>query len=231
MQKSRKTVEPNFETPLSETGLLRALQWYNINSNSKKSKSYLVSYLRSIKSPMTTTIEKHVHESQMINTCGYVARLLGRGIEIPEGSLEYFKKGVKEIYDRGLELKEETDNAPPQPIPQPKPKIPQLDMKFGEVLHEIDEYINSECKKSDFRIKKWLAGHRLNKKYAKSCANEIQKEVDFINGALDGDKELREAYSVYNKPSLRRLGKFLEGMVNDCLEYAKPAPRRKKVKI
>ena len=228
MKKNR--VEPTLENPTTPLGLTQALQWYDMNCNSKESKAYLVHYLTVENSPKKDVIDEYVHESYMVNTYGFTARLLSRGLELDENGRRSFWKGVGEIYQKGLEIKEIIANQPPKPIP-PKNTLPKYDMKFGEVLHEIDEYINSGCKTSDFRIKKWLVGHKFIKSSAKNYASQLQVEADFINGALNGDKELREAYSGYDTRSLRRLGKFFDGLVQDCLEYAKPAPRTKKVKI
>tara|TARA_Y100000593_G_scaffold68448_1_gene125808 strand:+ start:2937 stop:3641 length:705 start_codon:yes stop_codon:yes gene_type:complete len=231
LKRNLKNKEKQFNSPLDDLGLVQALNYYNINFNAKDSKIFLVSYLENHEDDRASVISA-CPENRMVNTCGYVARLLSRNIQIPLESMRYFWSEVQDIYEVGLEYKKERENLPVQP---PKPvlkEVPQYDMDFGEVLAEVDNFIESDCKNFDFRMKAWLAGKGLIKRQAKQYAKKLQEELKYVDLVLERkDKQLVEGYSNYNRNALKRLKKFYEKLIGECEDYAKTTPRRKKVNV
>ena len=200
-----------------------------MNYSAKDSKYFLVSHLENHEDERANVIAK-CPENRMVNTCGYVARLLSRNIEIPKESHSYFWSEVQDIYEVGLEYQKEIDKLPPNP---PKPvikNVPKYDMDFGEVLSEVDNFIDSGCKNFDFRMKAWLAGKGLIKRQAKEYVRVLGEELKYVDLALDrSDKQITEGYSNYGRNELKRLKKFYEKLIGECEDYAKTTPRRKKV--
>ncbi len=99
----------------------------------------------------------------------------------------------------------------------------------------IDEYsINKKKIRVDFF--KYFQSEDIDRKtineYASNYIHQVTNVLEELEGALDGDEVLSEAYSHFNKPELREFKSLLDRFVSGVEQYkeSKRIVRRKKQK-
>lgn len=99
----------------------------------------------------------------------------------------------------------------------------------------VDDYsINKKKIRVDFF--KYFQSEDIDRKtineYASNHIHQVTDVLEEVEGALDGDEILSEAYSHFNKPELREFKSLLDRFVSDVKKYkdSKRIVRRKKKK-
>jgi len=99
----------------------------------------------------------------------------------------------------------------------------------------VDDYsINKKKIRVDFF--KYFQSEDVDRKtineYASNHIHQVTDVLEEVEGALDGDEILSEAYSHFNKPELREFKSLLDRFVSDVKKYkdSKRIVRRKKKK-
>ena len=220
MSKGKK--QPNWNTVMTEVEVTSVLNWFNHNQTTRFAKKEFVRYLKEKQLCDSKYLKK---DFDIIATDGFIASLLLQGYTLPEKSLIYFNKGVKEYINQLIEDYEE---------PKPKKQVSghsNLDYKLGMVEHEIDNFFDNW--ESDFEPRAFLVGNKIGPNKAREYAKFYQKVLDELEESFTGkSKELKEAYSFAGKRSLNKYKKFLQKIISEFTEYSTTnrKPRKKKVK-
>jgi hypothetical protein len=106
---------------------------------------------------------------------------------------------------------------------------------LGELEFQVDQFIKGSCNKTNFDIKKWLVAKKVKQKDAYSIKQWTKPTVKHYNEVLDQkpeNKQLREAYSNFSRPELKRLQKFYQELYDEADAYFKTSrkPRKKTTK-
>ena len=99
----KKNQIPKFDT--SDTlGVLRALNWFNLNSNKKKSRGYLLDFLLDSQLKSDLANIKRIPENELLATYGYVAKLLLDGYELPVEESNKFMDYINKLSKEGAKI-------------------------------------------------------------------------------------------------------------------------------
>ena len=225
-----KVAEPQFGPHLNDWNLLKALNWYHINRSELDARKYLHAYVKSnINSKLT------IHDISKWNylmTDGWVARLLSTGVSLPERSQETnFRQSLYKYMAEAVELEKNEKKKKVEDIPKPKKRQEIKEGILGQLEFEVDEFTGAKCK-NDFDPSKFLMAHNVMRKdctdikrWAKSNFHHM---ADVI--AIKPDKQLKEGYSNFSKPELKRLHKFYQNIYQSADKYMRARVKPRKVK-
>ena len=218
---------------VDQAGLLQQLNWYQVNSDTMESKSYLYDYM--IENGNSTAVENlKTLDYPFHPTDGFVARLLSIGTEIPENSLESFRSSVERYIQLGkdkVEIVIGTGIKTKSQVGQKRGFYEYIIPELGEVEMALDRFFLDGFK-SDFSMFKWLHAKESRLKDATIYADCYRPLSEELKMAIDGDKFFLESYTYMTKTQLRKTLKFVDSLIDGCKKYleGKKVVRKKKVK-
>ena len=142
---------------------------------------------------------------------------------LPDRSGKSFLKGI----DSYLKMVA-VPNTPSVLKPKKESKNDDYLLALGQIEYEIDAF--QKKFKSDFSMKSWLHSTETKAKTASIYADVYQPLLNELKLALD-DNYFKESYGL-GKVKLRKFIKFMESIVNDCIDHhdANRRVRKKKVR-
>ena len=226
-----KAKEPTFTKPLTQIDLTRTLNWYNNNRTSNDARKYLHEYCkREIDSKLTIS---DISKWPYLATDGWVSRLLSNGVEFPIENI----KGKHDAGIRRYIRVAESDASESKPKPKTENIIPVAVVVngngiLGDLEHEIDVFTQNDCK-TQFVFTKYLSANNVKQKNANDVKRWAKVEDKRYTEILSpgADKQLKEAYSNFSRPELKRLHKFYQSFYDDADAHIKLSRKpRKKIK-
>ena len=223
-----KAKEPTFTKPLTQIDLTRTLNWYNNNRTSNDARKYLHEYCkREIDSKLTIS---DISKWPYLATDGWVSRLLSDGVEFPI-------ENMKGKHDASIKRYIRVSNAEVSES-KPKPKIEdeipinptqRVDGTLGELEYEIDVFTQNDCK-TQFSLAKYLDVKNTKQKIANDIKRWAKKEVKHYIEVLSpkAEKQLKEGYSNFSRPELKRLQKFYQSFYDDAEAHIKLSRKPRK---
>ena len=212
--------QPDWAVDLDELGLIRSLNWFNLNRTTKFAKKEFVNYIKSNK----LCDDKYLKQDfDFVATDGFVSSLLSQGFSIPHSSLIYFNRNIQETINSMIEKYNSKDKTRAKIVDNG----PKVDLTLGLVEHEIDDFL--EDFSSDFSMIEFLAGNSVGVNIAKRYGKFYQKYLNEVLESFDKKcRQLKEGYSFAGKRQLNKYVKFLEKVIQDCETYAssRRKPRR-----
>lgn len=207
-----------------------ALNWYSMVEDSKKSKKYLVAYLKK-KNKKKAQIVSTIPDSYFYSTLGWVARLLDRGAEIPQSELNWFNKKLKDLIsnsDNFIKAKEKDD----QVKTVRKSPIDLMKQSLREnIIGELDAVVDNRDLKFD--VISFLKKNEVAPRTARYIKSFFQPELEYVELALKGDKLAKEYYGQSTK-EVTKLVKVLRYIIDESNKYAnstrKPRKRTNQLK-
>jgi len=225
-----KKPEPTFNSPLNGKEVTFALNWYNSNRTANDARKYLHSYAKlNIDSKLTVS---DISKWNYVETDCWVSRLLSLEITFPYHA-------VKEKHDRRLRslmndsILEEKNQAEKKRERVVVPKKRNQIVKEGIVGHlefEVDEFINANCK-NNFDPRKYLSAHNVMRKDCTDIKRWAKLNYSHMAEVIvpKPDKQLKEGYSNFTKPQLKRLHSFYVDIYQAADKYMR-AKVKKRVK-
>ena len=224
-----KAKEPTFDRPLTQIVLTSTLNWYNNNRTSNDARKYLHEYCkREINSKLTIS---DISKWSYLATDGWVSRLLTNGVEFPFDNAKVqhnarIKRYIRVAREETVELKpkEKVENTVAPTV------MPRGDSILAQLEHEVDQFVFNNCKPK-FDFAKWLVAKDVKQKDAndiKRWAKMFIRHLDEVI-TLKPDKQLKEGYSNFSKPQLKRLHKWYQTMYDESEVFIKSnrKPRKK----
>ena len=218
-----KIEEPKFDKPLSNLDLIKSLNWYHENKESREAPKFVADFMKKNK------IEGKIDSSKVSPTLGWLCRLNFNGNDIGESSLKFIRDSIPKI----LEKTKVVVDVPKGPSIQDR-----MTEKVGEIAGElegaIDDFILSNYKdqKSPFALMqdraKGMHANRIVEIFKRRRA-----EFDYVLTAKEPD--IKEAYSNFNKSQLKKLVAYCDMIIMDAMKISGEAkairkPRKRKVK-
>ena len=220
--------EPKFSGELSQTELTQTLSWYAQNRDSKDATKYATEYFKKklkIQAPESLRTQAP--------TFGYICRIVSLGGVLNESNAKWFEDTIEEL-----------KNAK-QPVAKPAKVANVISIQdhikrkagecIGELEGQIDELITSEfsANVSPYAIMNTLEIKGAHTKFVIDYFKTRRAEYDDILTTADPD--IKEAYSNFTKPQLKKLVAYCDQVILDGMKLAGDAvksrkPRKRKAK-
>jgi len=219
--------EPAF-TPGSTTKIemIRALNWYSTNRDTKASVKYVTDYFKKNK----LKLNMDALEAQ-VNTFGWVCRIVSRGAVLSEENQKWFDDRVKAC----TLFKEKTVAVQSSNVISIQDRIKQkTDEIAGELEGSIDDYILSEFKKIPSPLS--IMQDKVKPVHASRIVEAFKKSRTQIYDVLNtDDDQLKEGYTNFTKLQLKKLLAYYDLIINDAIKLSEEVkqtrkPRKRKVK-
>jgi hypothetical protein len=230
--------EPVIRKERYREDLMTALNWYNANREEKDFRAYADYYIKN--SPELKEYSYAISKASFleIKGIGVIGRLIRRDqyIDIKDMMNTLSRLEVlKAKYPKTSAVEKKATVAAVAPL-NVQDRIAETASKFAA---DVDEQIDTFTKQktNDFSMKSFLAGNAVSGIVAKKIGTKylrLAKELDEAI-ATRADPQLKEGYSHFTKPQLRKFAEFIKSIIADCNQQvvsAKTArkPKARKVK-
>lgn len=224
--------EPKFSKELSKTELMKTLTWYAQNKDSKDALKYSCDYFKKNFKLDAASVLK-----EQLPTFGFVCRILSNGGSLSEDNRKWFDVEVAKIKNQ---LK-----AKPEVIEVVKEKNNVISIQdrirdkasecIAELEGQVDDLVTSAFKSnvSPYSIFNTMNIKDAQTKYIVEWAKNNRNQYDEVLNT--DDKDLKEAYSNFTKPQLKRIVGYFDQVILDCQKVSGNSvksrkPRKRKVK-
>lgn len=218
--------EPKYQGVMTNIQVINALNWYHSNKENKDAQKYIQDYCKKNK------IAGRLDTSKSYLTIGWLCRLVSNGNDVGE-YVKHIKTGINRIM---------VFEEPVAVIDTPSVNVisiqDRMREKVGEIAGDIegaiDDYILSDYKNiaSPFAIMQ----ERAKGLHAARIIDIFRKKrIEFDTVLNTDDKELRDAYSNFTKPQLKKIISYCDQIITDAMKIAGEAkvnrkPRKRKQK-
>lgn len=214
--------EPRIDGVATSIQLVNALNWYHQNMENKDAIKYIQDYAKKNK------FAGRVDTSQSILTLGWLCRLVTNGNNVGEYGDKFIKTHMKKVLVTQVEEPVTVDATPTVSIQD------RLKEKVGEIAVDLeaalDDYVLSDFKTMPAPMS--VMHDRAKGMHAQKLIEHFKKRrIEFDDVLNTDDKDLREGYSNFTKPQLKKLVAFCDAVITDALKIAGEAKvNRKKPK-
>lgn len=225
--------EPKFSTELSKVEMMKTLNWYSQNKTSKDAEKWAQDYF---KKKLKVDVGDALKSAP--DTFGYVCRIVMNGGSLDVKNLTWFENQIKEITEKSKKPKKKVvvkdDNAVPTVTIQDRIREKAHEC-IGELEGQLDDYVVSDFKAdaNPYAIMHTLNIKSVHVKMIVDFAKKRRSEFDEVFNTTD--KELKEAYSNFTKPQLKKIIGWCDQIILDSQKVMGAAqqnrkPRKRKVK-
>ena len=214
--------EPRIDGVATSIQLVNALNWYHQNMENKDAIKYIQDYAKKNK------FAGRVDTSQSILTLGWLCRLVTNGNNVGEYGDKFIKTHMKKVLVTQVEEPVTVDATPTVSIQD------RLKEKVGEIAVDLeaalDDYVLSDFKTMPAPMS--VMHDRAKGMHAQKLIEHFKKRrIEFDDVLNTDDKDLREGYSNFTKPQLKKLVAFCDAVITDAMKIAGEAKvNRKKPK-
>jgi hypothetical protein len=218
--------EPKFSGDLSQTQLTQALSWYAQNRDSKDATKYAIEYFKK-----KLKIQAPDGLKSQPSTFGFVCRIVSLGGVLNDSNNTWFNDIIKKLQEETPVAK--TTTAIVVSI-QDHIKRKASDC-IGELEGQIDEMITSDFK-TNVSPYATMTGMDAKGAHTKFIIEHFKtRRVEYDVALTTDDADLKEAYSNFTKPQLKKLIAYCDQVIVDGMKIAGEAvktrkPRKRKSK-
>ena len=223
--------EPDISLDASVINLALAYNWYNYFYSIDDSKEFAIFFLRENNADPKMIRALEAVEPINFGNIGWNCRILSNGGTLPLDIKTRMWKKLKGLSSEKEQIVTNTE----EPAVNVQDRISNRVSEFiGDIEVEIDNFI--KVKKSSFDINQYIRDKNLKAIHAQKIARyykDLYSEVfDAVNG---NDDQLKEAYSRWKKPDLKKYLEFIKSIVSSAetlyiTSKAARKPRKKKIK-
>jgi hypothetical protein len=221
----------NFENANYTINLMRALNWYSYEKSKKDAFKFLRDYVKQ-KMPSELSDFDKIDENKVINSYGWVARLILRNAKFSDKHTTGFMNHIQDLLDMKVIEKE---SKPQVVVTAPRPTIQDAIKEkasefIGELEGRIDEFIETG---NDINLYNELKSNQIAQPYVPHIDVWAKKRLAELLDALTGkDEQLVEGYSNFDKRKLKAYAKLVGSFIEDCDKYSqfKKANRKPRVR-
>ncbi len=219
----------------TKSELMSALNWYNYFCTKKDAKTFVLEYMQmNSTSKDDVSYMSTIPDSEMNMQFGFIARMASLGYKPDEDTQKFFDQEMAEYLIKG-KFNRANKIVEKKETPQVVNIQDRINEKANEEVAEleglVDDQIVSKFKNS-IDIAKYLKSRNLSSVIAKRISDYfVDRSKQFENEI--NDSELREGYSNFTKPELKKLKDFFDGIVSESFRLMgenKPTRKRRKVK-
>ena len=227
--------EPKFSGELSQINLMRTLSWYAQNKDNKDSYKYACDFMKKNHKLDVSSVIKNQSP-----TFGFVCRILSNGGTLPEKNLIWVNEEIEKLKDLIKNKKE-----PVIDIEEPvvKVAVPNIQDRLrekasecvGELEGQLDDLIISKFS-ADLSPYGLMHGMEIKGVHTKHISEWFKKRrIEFDEVLHTDDPQIKEGYSNFTKPQLKKLIAWCDQVITDCTKISGEAvksrkPRKRKTK-
>ena len=218
--------EPKFSGELSQSQLTQALSWYAQNRDSKDAIKYASDYFKKkLKIPAPEGLKSQA------STFGFICRIVSMGGGLSGSNATWFNDTINKLKQSSPVVKQTTTNVVSI---QDHIKRKASDC-IGELEGQIDELITSEFK-SNVSPYATMTGMEVKGAHTKFVIEHFKtRRAEYDDVLTTTDADVKEAYSNFTKPQLKKLIAYCDQVIVDGMKLAGEAiktrkPRKRKAK-
>lgn len=224
----------NVEGKSEQSVLIGAFNWYNYNCSKKEAKEFVLDYLKFVgRSKNEILAIRSVSESKINLQFGWLARMLCLGFVPSDKTKQFVASKYKELLTVA-----NNDLKTTKVVTEDAPKVNIQDRirekaseEAGEVEGLIDDFVLGGCK-NPMDMESYFRSRNLSSVVmTKICNTFIERAKEIEEVLTSDDPQLKEGYSNFTKPELRRFKEFLDSIVVAANSRASVKPTRKKRKV
>ena len=226
-------LEPKYTKELSQIELMKALNWYSQNKDTKDAYKYASDYF---KKNLKTDIGEVIKEYP--STFGWLCRIVSNGGSLSIKNQVYFDDKVKEIKNAVDEAKKKpkvVEQKPTTPVTSIQERMGEkISEVAGELEASIDEYILSGFDKLPAPY--GIMHDKTKGAYVPKLVEIFKKRRNEFEEVLTTeDEQIKEGYSNFTKAQIKKLVTYCDTIIADALKFAEVAktnrkPRKRKQK-
>jgi hypothetical protein len=224
----------NVEGKSEQSVLIGAFNWYNYNCSKKEAKEFVLDYLKFVgRSKNEILAIRSVSESKINLQFGWLARMLCLGFVPGDKTKQFVATKYKELLTQAnKDLKVSTVVVEDAPKVNIQDRIREkASEEAGEVEGLIDDFVLGGCK-NPIDMESYFRSRNLSSVVmTKICNMFIERAKEIEEVLTSDDPQLKEGYSNFTKPELRRFKDFLDSIVVAANSRASIKPTRKKRKV
>jgi hypothetical protein len=217
--------EPKFKEELTKTELAATLNWYSQNKTNKDSIRYASDYLKKkLKTPTTDAALKKAG-----STFGFVCRILSNGGTLSEKDKVWFEEQIGIIKENSKPKKVTVATKVTTPTVSIQDRMAEKTSEcIGELEGLIDDLILSEFKSnvSPYGLMHTMAIKGPLTKRIVEWARSRRQEFD--EALTTTDKDLKEGWSNFTKPQMKKLVAFCDQVILDCQKISEASVKSRK---
>lgn len=223
--------EPKFDVELTPTQMMKTLSWYSQNKDKKDAFKWACDYFKKNHKLDVASVVK-----DRVSTFGFVCRIVSNGGQLCTKDQIWFDNEIEKIKN---ELKLSKTFSSPIVVTNVINIQDRIREKSNNAIVEleaqIDEMITSDfsANSQPYAVFHTLEIKEAQIKYIVDWAKS--KRIEFDEVLNTDDKELREAYSNFTKPQLKKMIAYFDQVILDCQKVSGAAtksrkPRKRKTK-
>lgn len=230
-------IEPSWANQQgTKSELMSAFNWYNYFCGKKEAKTFVVEYLQSLSKKEEIATISSLPDSQINLQLGWLARMMCLGYKPDDETIKFFKDEfaetmVKAKFARANKIVEKPSVG--QVVNIQDRINAKVNEEIGELEGFIDIFILNKCSSSQ-SITNLMICRQYSSVVAKRICDAFIIRAKEIEQVLEGDDDqLKEGYSNFTKPELKRLKELFDTIVstsNRMITDNKPVRKKRKIK-
>jgi len=219
--------EPKFSGELSQTELTKTLSWYAQNRDNKDATKYATEYFKK-----KLKIEAPDGLKSESSTFGFICRIISLGGVLSDSNKVWFENIIKKLQDQP----NVTKSAKVATVISIQDHIKRKSGEcIGELEGQIDELITSDFK-DNVSPYATMTGMEVKGAHTKFIIDHFKiRRAEYDEVLTTDDVDVKEAYSNFSKPQLKKLIAYCDQVIVDGMKIAGEAvqtrkPRKRKTK-
>lgn len=215
--------------------LVKALNWFNLERDSKDAKQYLIDYTKE-NLKVSLDAVKSSTDRELRNLYGWLARLTTTGAKLSYEHKRQLKDYIEELGQKKQAIKSLTSAAKKAPVTATKANVQDaIKEKSKEILGELEGVVDAALKEPgyEFSLFNELRGKEIGQVYIPFIVDWTKAKMgEYLEVYKAKDKALNEGYSNISKKQLTLFLKMMKQFIEDCDKYTqhKKANRKPRVK-
>ena len=223
--------EPKFSVELTPSQMMQTLSWYSQNKDKKDAFKWACEYFKKFHKVDASSAVK-----DKISTFGFVCRIVTNGGLLCAKDQIWFDNEIEKIKKQLSEPVVIVEDKPKAVVINIQDRIrAKADDCIAELEGQIDDLIASgfSANSQPYAVFHTLEIKDAQTKYIIEWAKN--KRIEFDDVLNTDDKELKEAYSNFTKPQLKKMVAYFDQVILDCQKVSGAAtksrkPRKRKAK-
>lgn len=222
--------EPKFSVELSAIDMIKTLSWYSQNKDTKDAAKWAAEYFKKkLKLDVSSVIK------EFPSTFGFVCRIVLNGGQLNIKDQLWFDDMIVKVKAR-LNEPEVIEEKPKAIVINIQDRIrAKADDAIAELEGQIDDMITSgfSANSQPYAVFHTMQTKDAHTKFIVEWAKG--KRIEFDEVLNTDDKELKEAYSNFTKPQLKKMVAYFDQVILDCQKISGEStksrkPRKRKAK-
>ena len=222
--------EPKFAVELSPVDMIKTLSWYSQNKDTKDAHKWAIEYFKKkLKLDVSSVIKNYP------STFGFVCRIVLNGGQLCVKDQIWFDDMIEKIKNK-LNEPVVVEEKPKAVVINIQERIrAKADDCIAELEGQIDDLIASgfSANSQPYAVFHTMGIKDAQTKFIAEWAKS--KRIEFDDAMNTDDKELKEAYSNFTKPQMKKMVAYFDQVILDCQKVSGESsksrkPRKRKAK-